>query len=683
MPTLPYEVGSQGGVALGGPTKAPEKKTVKTVVLGSKLGGDLVAIKSVDDEARFEAEYQLNKGSTENAYLFSADKTALIDIPEGAWAEAFAKELKKNLGSRSLDYLILGHFNPRLGKTLAAVLDNQPDTAPPVEIWCSNPAKRALTAMLSKGHPAFSRELYTSWKRKGLRARLLRVKTGDSLDIGQGHNFSFFLAPTPRWAEGLFVYDSMYQKLFTSKFFGAHVVSKSGFDSDGDYQEDWDYYFNSLVGPVATQAKSVMERASICPVESEETQKSGGFRLPAFYKLGSGMKKLASFFAKDSDPSKEAADDQTGKPSVSSGIAVATICPRHGPVVRQNLKALLDSYDAGIADRLSRKEDFSVAVVYASAYGNTGVMANAVSNGLTKAGINVKLLDCEFSTNAEVADLVKGCQGFAVGSPTLGGHIPTPVSEAIGAILKNIDRNTPYGVFGSYGWSGEAVPAMSESLKDGGFLNQAFDPVSLKFKPTDDLIELLESNGERLAQSVKGQLAAKKIKQRKALAEQQIVLAEDDRVRAVGHIPTSVTAITSHIREVDSIMLCSWISQASFNPPAITLSISKKNSPEGLFLLNSKFIVNVLGAGKEKGAMKLLNKGFRSGNDCFEGYEIERDETTNCAMLKDAASYMKCTVTDRMDTGDHWLLLATIEDGKVLDAKSPTFFHHRRTGSQY
>lgn len=59
------------------------------------------------------------------------------------------------------------------------------------------------------------------------------------------------------------------------------------------------------------------------------------------------------------------------------------------------------------------------------------------------------------------------------------GHIPTPVSEAIGAILKNIDRNTPYGVFGSYGWSGEAVPAMSESLKDGGFLNQAFDPVRL------------------------------------------------------------------------------------------------------------------------------------------------------------------------------------------------------------
>jgi hypothetical protein len=49
------------------------------------------------------------------------------------------------------------------------------------------------------------------------------------------------------------------------------------------------------------------------------------------------------------------------------------------------------------------------------------------------------------------------CAGFAVGSPTLGGHVPTPVSEAIGAILKTDARHLPYGVFGSYGWSGEAV----------------------------------------------------------------------------------------------------------------------------------------------------------------------------------------------------------------------------------
>ena len=52
---------------------------------------------------------------------WQADKTALMDVPEGAWAEAFAAELKSNLKGRPLDYIMLGHFNPRIAKTLAAV----------------------------------------------------------------------------------------------------------------------------------------------------------------------------------------------------------------------------------------------------------------------------------------------------------------------------------------------------------------------------------------------------------------------------------------------------------------------------------------------------------------------------------------------------------------------------------
>jgi flavorubredoxin len=66
------------------------------------------------------------------------------------------------------------------------------------------------------------------------------------------------------------------------------------------------------------------------------------------------------------------------------------------------------------------------------------------------------------------------------------------VVEAISAILKDIDRDLPYGVFGSYGWSGEAVGAMQNRLKDAGF-KSAFDPISLKFKPTDDMIEVLST----------------------------------------------------------------------------------------------------------------------------------------------------------------------------------------------
>ena len=46
------------------------------------------------------------------------------------------------------------------------------------------------------------------------------------------------------------------------------------------------------------------------------------------------------------------------------------------------------------------------------------------------------------------------------GSPTLGGHMPTQVQVVLGAILREAEaKQLPCGVFGSFGWSGEAVRA--------------------------------------------------------------------------------------------------------------------------------------------------------------------------------------------------------------------------------
>jgi flavin reductase (DIM6/NTAB) family NADH-FMN oxidoreductase RutF len=51
--------------------------------------------------------------------------------------------------------------------------------------------------------------------------------------------------------------------------------------------------------------------------------------------------------------------------------------------------------------------------------------------------------------------------------------------------------------------------------------------------------------------------------------------------------------------------------------------------------------------------------------------------------LSGAASYLKCTVVDRMDCGDHYVLLASIDDGKVLSDGANTMFHFRQSGQEY
>lgn len=62
--------------------------------------------------------------------------------------------------------------------------------------------------------------------------------------------------------------------------------------------------------------------------------------------------------------------------------------------------------------------------------------------------------------------------------------MPTQVSVSMGAILREPSAKAmPCGVFGSFGWSGEAVDEMEGRLRDAGF-GFAFDAIRVKFKPT-------------------------------------------------------------------------------------------------------------------------------------------------------------------------------------------------------
>jgi len=55
-------------------------------------------------------------------------------------------------------------------------------------------------------------------------------------------------------------------------------------------------------------------------------------------------------------------------------------------------------------------------------------------------------------------------------------------------------------VFGSFGWSGEAVDLMESRLKDGGF-KFAFAAIRCKFKPTAETLQICEESGTDLAQA--------------------------------------------------------------------------------------------------------------------------------------------------------------------------------------
>lgn len=448
----------------------------------------------------------------------------------------------------------------------------------------------------------------------------IQVMRGEAtLDLGKGHHLQFVPTPNPRWPDSLCTYDPQTEILFTDKYFGAHVCSDQVFDEGWQaLVEDRRYYYDCLMAPNARQVAIALEKITSLPV-----------RLYA---------------------------------------------PGHGPIVRYGLIDLTQDYERW--SQAQKNQQSTVALLYASAYGNTATLGQAIARGITKAGVGVESINCEVADVDEIRAVVEKAEGFVIGSPTLGGHAPTPIQTALGIILSSATKSKLAGVFGSFGWSGEAIDLLEGKLRDAGY-KFGFEPIRVKFKPTDLTLKSCEEAGTDFAQAVK---KAKKIRQARQPASSE---SQTDRTQqAVGRLLGSLCVMTAKQGEVASAMLASWVSQATFNPPGLTVAVAKDRAIESLLYRDGQFVLNILAEGKHLGLMKHFLKPFGPGEDRFAGIETQPTEN-GCPLLTDALAYLECRVENRMECGDHWLVYAVVENGDVLDANSLTAVHHRKTGSHY
>jgi flavorubredoxin/flavin reductase (DIM6/NTAB) family NADH-FMN oxidoreductase RutF len=447
---------------------------------------------------------------------------------------------------------------------------------------------------------------------------ILVIKGDETLDLGQGHHLKFILAPTPRWPDRMLTFDPQTTILFSDKLFGCHIASDQILDEGWEsLLEDRRYYFDCLMAPAAKQTIATLEKIAEYPV--------------TIYATG------------------------------------------HGQLVKYGFHELTKLYGDWSAQQSQR--ELSVALIYASAYGNTATIAQAIASGITKAGVAVNSINCEFVEPNELKAAVAASQGFIMGSPTLGGHAPTPIQTALGVVLATAEKNKLAGVFGSFGWSGEAIDLLESKLKDAGY-KFGFEPIRVKFKPTAQTLKECEEVGTDFAQALK---KAKKSSVPKA----QFTQSQDDRVaQAIGRVVGSLSIVTTQQEEVSGAMLASWVSQATFNPPGLTVAVAKERAIESLMHKNGKFVLNVLEQGKHLGLMKQFLKPFAPGEDRFMGVATE-SAANGCAILTEGLAYLECTVESRMDCGDHWLIYAIVDSGKVLNNSGVTAIHHRKSGSHY
>lgn len=440
------------------------------------------------------------------------------------------------------------------------------------------------------------------------------VKGGEAeVDLGQGHLLRFLPVPTPRWPDGLWTYDEYTEVLFSNKFFGLHRCDNAVYDlSWQDLLDDRRYYFDCLMAPNARQVSAALDKL----------------------------------------------DD----------LSVRMVAPVHGPAVRYTLRELLHAYQDW--SQQQKGKELSVALIYASAYGNTATIAQTLARGITKAGIGVEFINAEQADPDDIKAALEKSAGFLIGSPTLGGHAPTQIQTALGIILATASKTQLAGVFGSFGWSGEAIDLLESKLKDGGY-SLAFDPIRVKFKPTESTLQYCEEVGTDFAQALKKVKRAKTPRTTATTVEQ-----------AVGRLVGSLCIVTTRKGDASSAMLASWVSQATFTPPGFTVAVAKERAIESLLYPGSPFVLNILAEGQHLGPMKHFLKPFGPGEDRFAGIETQNSEN-GCPILQAAIAYLECTVANRMECGDHWVVYATVENGAVLNPDGKTAVHHRKTGTHY
>jgi flavin reductase (DIM6/NTAB) family NADH-FMN oxidoreductase RutF len=109
-----------------------------------------------------------------------------------------------------------------------------------------------------------------------------------------------------------------------------------------------------------------------------------------------------------------------------------------------------------------------------------------------------------------------------------------------------------------------------------------------------------------------------------------------------------------------------WITQVSFNPLLLAVSINPDNASYELLHASGGFTVNVLKQGQLELARQMGTRSGREG-DKLAGIRT-RPGRTGAPILEEALAYFDCEVMGRSRAGDHELVLGRVVDGKVLDS---------------
>ena len=155
--------------------------------------------------------------------------------------------------------------------------------------------------------------------------------------------------------------------------------------------------------------------------------------------------------------------------------------------------------------------------------------------------------------------------------------------------------------------------------------------------------------------------------------------ADQDKAKAVGHIPSGLFIICTHENGQKHGFLASWVQQASFEPLLVTFGMQPDRPAHSAITSGKTFTINIVGEHETQ-----YLRHFWTGYEESPFGEIPHDLSENGGILMTGAkSTLECKCKKTFHPGDHEIIAAEVIGSYVHNDDSKPKVHIRKTGISY
>ena len=265
----------------------------------------------------------------------------------------------------------------------------------------------------------------------------LTAENGATLSLG-AHELNFIFAPMVHWPEVMMTYDSTDKVLFSADAFGKFGAL--------DVEEDWDCearrYYIGIVGKYGAQVQNVLKKAA--------------------------------------------------------GLDIQTICPLHGPVLKDNLAHYIEKYNIWSSYAV---ESEGVMIAYTSVYGHTKAAACLLADKLKENGCP-KVVVCDLARD-EMTEAVEDAFRYGklvLATTTYNADIFPFMKQFIDHLTERNYQNRTIGLIENGSWAPLAVKIMKGMFEKSKNITWLDTSVTIKSALNDDSRAQIEAMAKELCQ---------------------------------------------------------------------------------------------------------------------------------------------------------------------------------------